>query len=80
MRGEVSEWFKEPVLKTGDPATGHGFESHPLRQNKTEGCGQRVLPVRTVRSGFCSLRAVFDGRFAAVRLWGSGKRPGAGQP
>ena len=39
MCGEVSEWFKEPVLKTGDPATGHGFESHPLRQNKTEGCG-----------------------------------------
>ena len=31
QHGEVSEWFKEPVLKTGDPATGHGFESHPLR-------------------------------------------------
>jgi hypothetical protein len=31
INGEVSEWFKEPVLKTGDPATGHGFESHPLR-------------------------------------------------
>ena len=29
--GEVSEWFKEPVLKTGDAATHHGFESHPLR-------------------------------------------------
>jgi hypothetical protein len=29
--GEVSEGFKEPVLKTGDPATGRGFESHPLR-------------------------------------------------
>ena len=27
----MSEWFKEPVLKTGDPATGRGFESHSLR-------------------------------------------------
>ena len=30
--GEVSEWFKEPVLKTGDPERDRGFESHPLRQ------------------------------------------------
>ena len=30
--GEVSEWFKELVLKTSDSARGHGFESHPLRQ------------------------------------------------
>ena len=30
--GEMSERFKEPVLKTGDPATGRGFESHSLRQ------------------------------------------------
>ena len=30
-QGEVSEWFKEPVLKTGDSARSHGFESHPLR-------------------------------------------------
>ena len=29
--GEVSEWFKEPVLKTGDPGRDRGFESHPLR-------------------------------------------------
>ena len=29
--GEVSEWFKEPVLKTGDSERGRGFESHPLR-------------------------------------------------
>ena len=27
----MSERFKEPVLKTGDPATGRGFESHSLR-------------------------------------------------
>ena len=30
--GEVSEWFKEPVLKTGDSERGRGFESHSLRQ------------------------------------------------
>ena len=29
--GEVSEWFKEPVLKTGDSERGRGFESHLLR-------------------------------------------------
>ena len=29
--GEVSERFKEPVLKTGDAATHRGFESPPLR-------------------------------------------------
>ena len=30
-KGEVSERFKEPVLKTGDAAMHRGFESHPLR-------------------------------------------------
>ena len=30
----MSEWFKEPVLKTGDGAIRHGFESHSLRQKK----------------------------------------------
>ena len=29
--GEMSEWFKEPVLKTGDSARSRGFESHSLR-------------------------------------------------
>ena len=29
--GEMSERFKEPVLKTGDGATHRGFESHSLR-------------------------------------------------
>ncbi len=33
MRGEMSEWFKEPVLKTGDTATYRGFESHSLRHS-----------------------------------------------
>ncbi len=31
----VSEWFKEPVLKTGDPARDRGFESHLLRQQRS---------------------------------------------
>ena len=33
LTGQVSEWFKEPVLKTGDTATYRGFESHPVRHN-----------------------------------------------
>ena len=32
--GEMSERFKEPVLKTGDAATHRGFESHSLRHQK----------------------------------------------
>ena len=32
INGEVSEWFKELVLKTSDPARDQGFESLPLRQ------------------------------------------------
>ena len=31
LRGGVSEWFKELVLKTSDPARDQGFESLPLR-------------------------------------------------
>ena len=30
--GEMSEWFMEPVLKTGDAARHRGFESLSLRQ------------------------------------------------
>ena len=30
--GEVSERFKELVLKTSDSERNRGFESHPLRQ------------------------------------------------
>lgn len=29
--GGVAEWFKAPVLKTGDSARDRGFESHLLR-------------------------------------------------
>lgn len=32
LSGEVSEWFKELVLKTSDSERDRGFESHPLRQ------------------------------------------------
>ena len=31
INGEVSEWFKELVLKTSDPERDQGFESLPLR-------------------------------------------------
>ena len=30
--GEMSEWFKELVLKTSDSERNRGFESHSLRQ------------------------------------------------
>ena len=37
--GEVSEWFKELVLKTSDPFGDQEFESLPLRQNSLlRGC------------------------------------------
>ena len=32
LYGEMSEWFKELVLKTSDPARDQGFESLSLRQ------------------------------------------------
>ena len=31
--GEVSEWFKELVLKTSDSERGRGFESRSLRRD-----------------------------------------------
>ena len=40
MFGEVSEWFKELVLKTSDSERDRGFESHPLRQKKKEKPGE----------------------------------------
>ena len=33
--GELSERFKEPVLKTGDPERDLGFESLTLRQKRS---------------------------------------------
>lgn len=33
----VSEWFKEPVLKTGDTERYRGFKSHPQRHNNLQG-------------------------------------------
>ena len=41
MYGELSERFKEPVLKTGDGATHREFESHTLRHE---------LPILRMRS------------------------------
>ena len=34
VTGELSEWLKEPVLKTGDSARNREFESHTLRQKE----------------------------------------------
>ena len=39
VNGELSEWFKEPVLKTGDGETHREFESHTLRQKRTPPVG-----------------------------------------
>ena len=36
LSGEVSEWFKELVLKTSDSERGRGFESHPLRHKPSQ--------------------------------------------
>ena len=53
--GEVSEWFKEPVLKTGDAATHRGFESHPLRHNEiVKGCYYEVS-VFVITTLFCQM-------------------------
>ena len=47
-KGEVSERFKEPVLKTGDAAMHRGFESHPLRHISY---GYRIHPLEKYPSG-----------------------------
>ena len=56
--GEMSERFKEPVLKTGDGVTHRGFESHSLRQKEHHPAGgvlfgfeqgfERTAPVYTL--------------------------------
>ena len=35
LHGEMSEWFKELVLKTSDPARDQGFESLSLRHENS---------------------------------------------
>ena len=37
--GEVSEWLKVPLSKSGEVMSLRGFESHPLRQH---GAGESV--------------------------------------
>lgn len=46
--GELSEGFKEPVLKTGDGETHREFESHTLRQTSTIA----LMPLASERSCF----------------------------
>ena len=38
--GEMSEWLKEPVLKTGDGSAVRGFESRSLLQLNISACIQ----------------------------------------
>ena len=54
--GGVAEWFKAPVLKTGDSARDRGFESHLLRHllKKELLPGQRLF--------FCAEWAPLGGR------------------
>ena len=53
INGEMSERFKEPVLKTGDAATHRGFESHSLRQIKK-------TPNRVSSLFFCGKEEEFE--------------------
>ena len=61
--GEVSEWFKELVLKTSDSERGRGFESHPLRHM----CKMAWLEFRFINKRKFSLEKYsrgWRGRFA----------------
>ena len=50
VNGEVSEWFKELVLKTSDTARYRGFESHLLRHNRNI---KKICSAKTpILSGF----------------------------
>ena len=53
LYGEMSEWFKELVLKTSDPARGQGFESLSLRHisNPTETMETIVLLFIKIETG-----------------------------
>ena len=56
MYGEMSERFKELVLKTSDPARGRGFESHSLRQVgfiRTHGKSQNKEALPATEGLFC---------------------------
>jgi hypothetical protein len=49
--GEVSEWFKELVLKTSDSERDRGFESHLLRWNAEQSVGFYFKGVCSCRHG-----------------------------
>ena len=59
--GELSERFKEPVLKTGDGETHREFESHTLRHKSTviliELRWAFSIPENRLESGFSAVRA-----------------------
>ena len=50
--GEMSERFKEPVLKTGDGATHRGFKSHSLRQHTLEVYTQSISHHINIESSY----------------------------
>ena len=51
-RGEVSEWFKELVLKTSDSARGRGFESHLLRSLTEQNIEKQIRAIwRSTQAG-----------------------------
>ena len=68
--GEVSERFKELVLKISDSVMGRGFESHPLRQENMEkySSGWRGSPAKGV--GLVNGREGSNPSFSAIDLRG----------
>ena len=43
--GEVAEWLKAPLSKSGIPFTrDRGFESHPLRHFSAPKCSKALMP------------------------------------
>ena len=51
--GEMSERFKEPVLKTGDGAAHRGFESHSLRHKRSTPLGVDLLCFEEIQTSKC---------------------------
>lgn len=55
---EVSEGFKELVLKTSDSARGRGFESHPQRHNNFTRSVESVYVVKLLSGAFLVIGSV----------------------
>ena len=70
VSGEVSEGFKEPVLKTGDAVMHRGFESHPLRHRFDCAKAERL----SIRSAFLYKRIFADEKQAGGSRSANGDR------